>query len=262
MLYVTPEDRLQYGIIQLASSLQEAPTTNHNAQIEAIKRLWDAFHRWDPPPTAPTAPHPEPTLSPTLQRTRNQRRPAPTPTAPPTPTPTPRMAPRPARTPPFPVPRVPSDPGDARPVPTYSQPVAHRTWSRPDGAQPPRVADTEPLATGTRSRTKQGGLRATFFHSFAFLAATSVATVTRHATRQRRRVAPPPPTPWASPPQPPSLPVPAVSPERVASRQYPKAFLLLLAYPVTNEETGKALEYRHLKCHPKLASTWQHSYSN
>ena len=31
---------------------------------------------------------------------------------------------------------------------------------------------------------------------------------------------------------------------------------------MTNEETGKALEYRHLKRHPKLASTWQHSYSN
>ena len=56
--------------------------------------------------------------------------------------------------------------------------------------------------------------------------------------------------------------VPSVSPARATSRQYPKALLLHLAYPMTNKETGKALEYRHLKRHPKLAITWQHSYSN
>ena len=33
---VTPEDRLQHGIIQLTSDLQEVPTTSHNAQLEAI----------------------------------------------------------------------------------------------------------------------------------------------------------------------------------------------------------------------------------
>ena len=53
-----------------------------------------------------------------------------------------------------------------------------------------------------------------------------------------------------------------MSPARAARRQYTKALHLHLAYPVTNEETGKALEYRHLKRHPTLSSTWQHSYSN
>ena len=139
---VTPEDRLQHGIIQLNSALQEAPTTNHNAQLESIEPLRDAFRWWSLPPTVPTAPHPAPTPSPTLQRTHNQRRPSPAPTAPPTPTPTPRVAPQPARTPLAPVPRVPSAPGAARPVPVDSHPVAHRTQLRPDGAQPPRVDDT------------------------------------------------------------------------------------------------------------------------
>ena len=265
---VTPEDHLQHRLIQLTSALQEAPNTSHNAQLEAIKRLLDAFHRWAPPPTAPTAPPPSSTHVPTLRRMHNQRRPAPAPTAPSTPTPTPRLAPWPARTPPAPVPRmapvprVPSAPGAARPVPADSQPVAHRTWLRPDGKQPPRVADTEPIATRTRSRTKRVGFRATFVSAFAFLTATTVATVTRHATRPRCRVAPPPPMPWEPPPQPPLLPVPAVSLARAASRQYPKALLLHLACPVTDKETGKALEYRHLKRHPKLASTWQYSYSN
>ena len=181
---VTLEDRLQHGIIQLTSALQEAPTTYHNTQLEATERLRDAFRRWAPPPTAPTALHPLPTPSPTLRRTRNQRRPAPAPTAPPTPTPTPRVALRPERTPTAPVPReapvqgAPSAPGAARPV---TEPVAHRTWSRPDGAQPPRVADTEPIATRMRSREKQGSLKATFVRSFAFLAATAVATVTSHS---------------------------------------------------------------------------------
>ena len=68
--------------------------------------------------------------------------------------------------------------------------------------------------------------------------------------------------PWAPPPQPHSLPVPAVNPARAASHQYPKELFLHLAHPVTDEETGKALEYRQLKRHPKLARTWQHFYSN
>ena len=134
--------------------LQEDPTTYHNAQLKAIEHLRDAFRRWAPPPTAPTAPHLLPTPFPTLRRTRNQRRPASAPIAPPTPTPTPRVAPRPARTPPAPVPRVvpvrgaPSAPGAAGPVP---EPVAHHTRSQPDGAQLPRVDDTEPIVTWTRS---------------------------------------------------------------------------------------------------------------
>ena len=157
---INPEDRLQHRIIQLTSALQEAPTTNQNAQLEAIERLQDAFLRWDQPPTATTALHPAPTPSPTLRRTRNQRQPAPAHTEPPTPTPTPTVAPRQARTPlapvtrVLPVPRVPIASGAARPVTTDSQPVAHHTRSRPDGAQPPRVTDTEPIAIRTRSGTK------------------------------------------------------------------------------------------------------------
>ena len=122
--------------------------------------------------------------------------------------------------------------------------------------------DTEPIVTWTRSQAKQGSLKATFVRAFAFLSATTMATIMSHATRQRQRVAPPPPTPRVPPPQPHSWPVLAVSPARGSSRQYPKALLLHLAYPVTNEETGKALEYRHLKWNPTLASTWQYSYSN
>ena len=70
---VTPEDRLQHGIIQLTSALQEAPTTSHNAHLDAIERLQDAFCRWAQPPTAPTALPPPSTPSPTLRWTRNQR---------------------------------------------------------------------------------------------------------------------------------------------------------------------------------------------
>ena len=58
------------------------------------------------------------------------------------------------------------------------------------------------------------------------------------------------------------MPIPIVRPSRAASRQYPNALLLHLAYPVIDEDAGKALEYRHLRRHPKLAETWQRSYSN
>ena len=47
-----------------------------------------------------------------------------------------------------------------------------------------------------------------------------------------------------------------------APSQYSNALLLHLAYPVTEEDTRKALEYLHLRRHPKLAETWQRSYSN
>ena len=58
------------------------------------------------------------------------------------------------------------------------------------------------------------------------------------------------------------MPTPAVSPALAASRKYPNALLLHLAYPITDEETGKPLDYRHLKRHPKLALTWLQAYSN
>ena len=51
-------------------------------------------------------------------------------------------------------------------------------------------------------------------------------------------------------------------PAAAAARKYPAAFLLHLAYPVIDEDTGKSLEYRQLKHHPKLAEIWQRSYSN
>ena len=56
--------------------------------------------------------------------------------------------------------------------------------------------------------------------------------------------------------------MPTVIPARAANRQYPTALLLHLAHPMTDKETSKALEYLQLKRHPKLDSTWKHSYSN
>ena len=42
---VTPEDRLQHSLIQLTSALQETPATKHNVQLDALKRLREAFRR-------------------------------------------------------------------------------------------------------------------------------------------------------------------------------------------------------------------------
>ena len=58
------------------------------------------------------------------------------------------------------------------------------------------------------------------------------------------------------------MPIPDVSLALAASRKYPSVLLLHLAYPVTDKETGKPLEYRRLKRHPKLAPTWLQAYSN
>ncbi|KAL7531028.1 hypothetical protein ACHAXR_003813, partial [Thalassiosira sp. AJA248-18] len=46
---VTPEDRLQHGIQQLTSALRDTPDAVHNAQLEAIEKLRDAFRRWSQP---------------------------------------------------------------------------------------------------------------------------------------------------------------------------------------------------------------------
>ena len=61
---------------------------------------------------------------------------------------------------------------------------------------------------------------------------------------------------------PPSTPATAISPRNAASRKYPHALLLHLAYPVTDEDTGASLEYGQLKKHPTLAPIWSNSYSN
>jgi hypothetical protein len=53
-----------------------------------------------------------------------------------------------------------------------------------------------------------------------------------------------------------------VRPALAASRQFPSAFLLHLAYPVIDEQTGESLEYRQLKHHPELSRIWLNSYSN
>ena len=44
--------------------------------------------------------------------------------------------------------------------------------------------------------------------------------------------------------------------------RYLRQFLESLACPVTNEETGKAMEYRELRQHPKLKHIWETSYAN
>lgn len=47
-----------------------------------------------------------------------------------------------------------------------------------------------------------------------------------------------------------------------AKRQSPKELLLHWAFPAIDDETGKAMEYRQLKNHPRLGPTWNTSYSN
>ena len=54
---VTPADRLQHGIQQLTTALRDAPNAVHDAQLDAIEALRDAFCRWARP-LATTAPHP------------------------------------------------------------------------------------------------------------------------------------------------------------------------------------------------------------
>ena len=53
-----------------------------------------------------------------------------------------------------------------------------------------------------------------------------------------------------------------LSAANAAKRQFPKELLLHWAFPVIDEETGEALEYRQLKKHPRLGPIWNTSYSN
>ena len=46
---------------------------------------------------------------------------------------------------------------------------------------------------------------------------------------------------------------------KTSSRVYPKALLTILPMPVMDEETGKILNYRQLRTHPKLAQIWNQS---
>ena len=261
---VTPEDRLQHGIVQLTSALRNAPAVRNDTQLEAIERLRNAFRRWAPPPStsqSPPVPTPSPTPLPSLprRRTRSQHRQLPLPPA--APAPSPRVVPPLSPSPPqaAPTPRVVLPPAEDSPAPVARVP-GRPALEKPISRRVTRSM-TQPIAARTRARQPKVGLRATFLRAFAFLAATAVATATCHTTRQRRR---PPPPSWgtAPPPRPPAMQIPSVSPALAAKRKYLNALILHLAYPVTDEETGKPLEYRHLKRHPKLAPTWLRSYCN
>ena len=50
-----------------------------------------------------------------------------------------------------------------------------------------------------------------------------------------------------------------VTPSNAARRRYPRNFILEWAMPVLDEETGKTLEYPHLRKHPKYQLVWKQS---
>ena len=51
-----------------------------------------------------------------------------------------------------------------------------------------------------------------------------------------------------------------VTPQQAAQRKFPLQYLLDLASPVLDNETGDLLEYRHLMKHPKYKDVWSHSF--
>merc|ERR1712086_843943 len=151
----------------------------------------------------------------------------------------------------------------APPSPPEEEPLEEERTAQPARPNRPATpAPAEPIAARTRVR-RPLSLKATFVRAFAFLAATAITTVAGRSltTKQRRQ-----PRPVMAQPSPPTPTVPArpraISPRNAAARCYPHALLLHLAYPVTDENTGAALEYRQLKRHPKLAPIWSNSYSN
>lgn len=154
------------------------------------------------------------------------------------------------------------------------EPIARRTRSkRADPAPPPRVEPSasaprveptpirEPIARRTRARTRKGSPAAKLVGLFGLLASAAVAACSA-AAPPRRRVQPTPAAPAELIVDYVDVPPPPVSAIAAASRNYPSALLQHLAFPVIDQETGKVLEYRHLKKHPKLGATWRHSYSN
>ena len=151
----------------------------------------------------------------------------------------------------------------APPSPPEEEPLEEERTAQPARPNRPAApAPAEPIAARTRAR-RPLSLKATFVRAFAFLAATAITTVAgRSLTTKQRR----PTRPVMAQPSPPTPTVPArpraISPRNAAARRYPHALLLYLAYPVTDEDTGAALEYRQLKRHPKLAPIWSNSYSN
>ena len=53
-----------------------------------------------------------------------------------------------------------------------------------------------------------------------------------------------------------------ITPAQAAQRQYPAQFLQSLEMPVLGETSGKSLQYRQLRKHPKFAHIWNTSYAN
>jgi hypothetical protein len=51
-----------------------------------------------------------------------------------------------------------------------------------------------------------------------------------------------------------------LTPQQAAQRKFPLQYLLDLASPVLDNETGDLLEYRHLMQHPKYKDIWSHSF--
>ena len=273
---VTPEDRLQHGITSLTNALEDSPNASNDNNLEAITRLQAAFRRWAGPapvrtPAPPTAALPRPaTPAPAHPRQARAQPPAQPPAPalpqPPAPPPAPvQPPPQPAPAPALPLPRVPTPapaprvatppaPRPRVPNPIVHQPVGRRTRSH-------TTQDAEPIARRTRA-SRQAGLRTVALKVFGLLAAATSLTASTSTLPRRRHNKPLP-----LPPQGHIVPIAfhrehPITPAQAASRRYPRKFLESLACPVTDEETGKTMEYRELRRHPKLKHIWERSYTN
>ena len=112
-----------------------------------------------------------------------------------------------------------------------------------------------------------GGLAATLTKAFAIMVVVALSAALSSALPNARQLHRPPrivlpPKGLIVASREPKLAPRLVQPAMAAGCKYSAKFLLELACPVVDEETGKSLEYCQLKHHPKLSKIWLHLYSN